>query len=86
MRRLMTLTGQSSIDNSVTSLSEGHNKIVSLFTRDDDIPKERKQNYFIPYDSRYSGGFTTLDTMKIPRASAYTSKNLTAVEYYRGQN
>ena len=59
---------------------------MSLYTRDDAIPKERKQNYFIPYVSRYSGGFTTLDTMKIPRPSAFASYNLTAVEYYRGQN
>ena len=82
----MTLTGQSSIDNQPSTTTEGISKIVSLYSRDDDIPKERKQNYFIPYVSRYSGGFTTLDTMKIPRPSAFASYNLTAVEYYRGQN
>ena len=80
----MTLRGQSSIDNYPSTLFEGLFKIVSLFTRDDAIPKERKQNYFIPYVSRYSGGFETLESMKIPRASAYISMNLTGVEYYRG--
>ena len=84
MRRRMTLTGQSSIDNEPSTTFAGLFKIVSLFTRDDAIPKERKQNYFIPYVSRYSGGFTTLESMKIPRASAYISMNLTGVEYYRG--
>lgn len=45
-----------------------------------------KQRYFYPYTSRYSGGFNLLDTLKIPRACAYKSANLTEVEYYRGQN
>lgn len=46
--------------------------------------KDRKQEYFIPYASRYSGGFALLDTMKIPRPCAYKSFNLTSVDYYRG--
>lgn len=46
----------------------------------------RHQKYFYPYTSRYSGGFNLLDTLKIPKACAYKSANLTAVEYYRGQN
>jgi len=45
-----------------------------------------KQRYFYPYTSRYSGGFNLLDSMKIPRACAYKSANLTQVDYYRGQN
>lgn len=45
----------------------------------------REDNYFVPYASRYSGGFPLLDTMKIPRPCAYQSQNLTSVSYYRGQ-
>ena len=37
------------------------------------IPMTREDNYFIPYTSRYSGGFDLLDTMKIPRACAFVS-------------
>lgn len=48
------------------------------------IPMNREENYFIPYPSRYSGGFSLLDTMKIPRPCAYQSQNLTSVQYYRG--
>ena len=48
--------------------------------------KAQKQEYFIPYTSKYSGGFALLDTMKIPRPCAYKSYNLTSVNYYRGQN
>ena len=47
---------------------------------------DRKNKYFIPYTSKYSGGFDLLDTMKIPRPCAYKSYNMTAVNYYRGQN
>jgi len=50
------------------------------------VKKQRKQDYFLPYTSRYSGGFDLLNSMKIPRPCAYKSSNLTAVEYYRGQN
>lgn len=50
------------------------------------VPMNREDNYYIPYPSRYSGGFTLLDTMKIPRPCAYQSQNLTEAEYYRGQN
>ena len=39
----------------------------------------------MPYPSRWSGGFTLLDTMKIPRPCAFQSQNLTSVQYYRGQ-
>jgi len=50
------------------------------------IPMNKEDNYFIPYPSRYSGGFTLLDTMKIPRPCAHASQNFTSVQYYRGQN
>ena len=50
------------------------------------VPTTREDNYYVPYTSRYSGGFTLLDTMKIPRPCAYQSQNLTSVQYYRGQN
>jgi len=45
-----------------------------------------KNKYFYPYTSRYSGGFNLMDTMKIPRACAYRSANLTSVDYWRGEN
>jgi len=50
------------------------------------IPMSKEDNYFIPYPSRYSGGFALLDSMKIPRPCAFASQNLTSVTYYRGQN
>ena len=50
------------------------------------IPVRQEENYFLPYKSRYSGGFNLLDTMKIPRPCAFESQNLTSVQYYRGQN
>ena len=46
----------------------------------------KEDNYYVPYVSRYSGGFTLLNTMKIPRPCAAQSQNLTSVQYYRGQN
>lgn len=45
-----------------------------------------EDNWFTPYTSRYSGGFTLLDTMKVPRPCAFASQNLTSIQYYRGQN
>jgi len=85
-RRRLDKTSQSAIDNTASSFEVGLTKIVSLFKSNNDIPKELKQNYFIPYVSRYSGGFDLLDTMKIPRPCAFESYNLTSVDYYRGQN
>jgi len=35
------------------------------------IPMSKQDNYYVPYKSRYSGGFDLLDTMKIPRPCAY---------------
>ena len=49
-----------------------------------EIPMNLMDNYFVPYPSRYSGGFALLDTMKIPRPCAFASQNLTSVTYYRG--
>jgi len=62
--------------------------IVELITNRDRIEDRMnlEQRYFYPYPSRYSGGFNLLDTLKIPRACAYKSANLTEVDYYRGQN
>ena len=42
MRRRMTLTGQSAIDNSPSTTNDALNKIVALYTRDEFIKKERK--------------------------------------------
>jgi hypothetical protein len=86
IRRRITLTGSSSIDSSASSTTGGLLKPLSLWKNNDDVPKEHKQHYYIPYVSRYSGGFALIDTMKIPRPCAFKSFNLTHVEYYRGQN
>ena len=39
----------------------------------------KEDNYFIAYPSRYSGGFTLLNTMKVPRPCAYASQNFIPV-------
>ena len=46
----------------------------------------RLSDVFTPYPSRYSGGFSLLNTMKIPRPCAYQSQKLNPIQYYRGQN
>jgi hypothetical protein len=76
VRGIMSIKSQSEIAS---------NGIYSLFDDDTKVRKSRKNEYFIPYASRYSGGFALLDTMKIPRPCAYKSLNLTGQEYYRGQ-
>ena len=68
------------------SSSSDRSKVITLSRQNDEVPKRQTQDYLTAGVSRYSGGFETLDTMKIPRASAYLSLNLTHVEYYRGQN
>ena len=60
--------------------------LYSFTTTYRSIPMNKEDNYFLPYPSRYSGGFPLLDTMKIPRPCAFQSQNLTSVQYYRGQN
>jgi len=60
--------------------------LYSFTTAYRSIPMNKEDNYFLPYQSRYSGGFALLDTMKIPRPCAFASQNLTSVQYYRGQN
>jgi hypothetical protein len=40
---------------------------------------------YIVYSSPYSGAFSLLDTMYIPRACAYISQNMTSANYYYGQ-
>ena len=57
-----------------------------MSTRQGDVKVVQQNNYFVPYTSRYSGGFPLLDTMRIPRPCAYKSMNMTTVKYYRGQN
>jgi hypothetical protein len=57
-----------------------------MFEKDSDVRKTLMDDYFYPYSSRYSGGFSLLDTMVIPRPCAYKSYNMTQVDYYRGQN
>ena len=85
MRRRLTKTSQSQIDMRGVGRLQALFKIASKYTSDNDVPKYRN-SALIPYVSRYSGGFSTLDTMRLPRPSAFASANMTAVEYYRGQN
>ena len=59
-------------------------QLMTMFERDSDVRKTLMDDYFYPYSSRYSGGFTLLDTMIIPRPCAFKSFNLTQVDYYRG--
>lgn len=66
------------------SSEAANNNLFTLLEDDSDARKSRKQEFFLPYSSRYSGGFALLDTMKIPRPCAYKSFNLTSVDYYRG--
>jgi hypothetical protein len=40
---------------------------------------------FYPYVSGWAGGFDLSDSFRIPRPCAYSSYNMTSVEYYRGQ-
>ena len=60
--------------------------LYSFTNADGSIPRAYEENYFVPYPSRYAGGFSLLSTMKVPRPCAYASQNLGRVEYYRGQN
>jgi len=59
---------------------------TTLYTDRDSVQMTKKNKWFTPWLSRYSGGFDLMDTMKIPRPCAYKSANLTSAEYYRGQN
>ena len=68
--------------NGASVSSEG---LYTFTTTYRSIPLSSEDNYFVPYSSRYSGGFPLLDTMRIPRPCAYQSQNLTSVSYYRGQ-
>lgn len=77
LQRNMDITTGSSINS---------NGLYTFTTTFRSINLAREDNYFVPYPSKYSGGFALLDTMKVPRPCAYQSQNLTAVEYYRGQN
>ena len=69
-----------------TSSQDVSSDLYTFTTTYKAVPTNREDNYYIPYPSRYSGGFTLLDTMKIPRPCAYQSQNLTSANYYRGQN
>ena len=42
-------------------------------------------NQYVVYSSPYSGAFSLLDTMYIPRACAYISVNMTQMNYFNGQ-
>jgi len=75
MQRNIVYTGGS------TAESDG---LFSFTTTFRSVRMNKQDNYFQPYNSRYSGGFTLLDTMKIPRPCAFQSQNLTSVQYYRG--
>ncbi len=60
--------------------------LITLYSTDSDLQRTKTQGYFTPYVSKYSGGFSLEDTIRIPRPCAFKSSNLTAVTYYRGQD
>lgn len=60
---------------SATSFRQAN--LMTMFNKDSDVRKTLKDDYFKPYNSRYSGGFSLLDSMVIPRPCAYKSFNLT---------
>lgn len=66
MQRNMDLTNQKDIEAAGST-------VFTFDTTYRAVPMNREDNYYIPYPSRYSGGFTLLDTMKIPRPCAYQS-------------
>jgi len=77
-RRVSIFSGMAYIEN---------NNLVSFTDNDLKVPKTRlTQSFHVPYASKYSGGFSLLDSYKIPRPCAFKSFNMTQVEYYRGQN
>ena len=47
------------------------------------MTEERK--FYNTYTSPYSGAFNLLDTLRIPRACGYESKNMTQLDYFYGQ-
>ena len=53
--------------------------LITTYTDDSDLNKIQTSNYFIPYASKFAGGFPLLDTMRIPRPCAFKSFNLTAM-------
>lgn len=84
---------EAEIDNSVAgrrlktwSESSITTSVASVSSKQGDVKVVQQNKYFVPYTSRYSGGFPLLDTMRIPRPCAYKSMNMTTVRYYRGQN
>lgn len=51
-------------------------KALGLYTFSDDsksVPLNWLENYYLANSSRYAGGFSTLNTVKIPRPCAFTS-------------
>lgn len=59
--------------NSVITYGSGINS-AGIATKEDKfraLKMNKEDNYFVPYTSRHSGGFTLLDTMKIPRPCAF---------------
>lgn len=61
--------------------------LVTKVDRDDLLAKsDLGTTQHVGWASRYSGGFSLLDTFKIPRPCAFKSYNMTEAQYYRGQN
>lgn len=76
-RRITTFSGMAYIQS---------NGLVNITYNDADINKTRlTSNMQVPYASKYAGGFTLLDSYKIPRPCAFKSFNMTEADYYRGQ-
>lgn len=68
------------------SSSSANSELFVVQTDDSKVRKTFMQKQLFAYSSRYSGDFNLMDTMKIPRACAFKSFNLTQVDYFRGQN
>ena len=51
-----------------------------------DLGMTKQFSYYKIYQSPYSGAFTLLDTMYIPRACATKTYNMTQMDYFYGQN
>ena len=60
-------------------------KASSAYSYYDNLRVSPITNTYAMYSSPYSGAFSLLDTVVIPRPCAYESKNLTQMDYFYGQ-
>lgn len=72
---------QSKISSKFVKTSESN--AVAMDYSTNSLTEERK--FYQVYTSPYSGAFDLLDTLRIPRACAYESQNMTQLDYFYGQ-